>query len=569
MPDDPRDGPLDGAFDEPTVDTHRRVSLRTRLTIAVGLVAACFLGAAAWLFGTRASDEVLNSAKDDQFVVAQLAQPAVAPGSGDAVLVYRDLQANDLIGPFYEIVGAPVPSPGQAVEVFDGTDTILVEGDPAAVGRIVLSAPLVVDAGTALLGGAEPSDIFITTLGATQLDQSVGAGGGRSASVPADSRVPTGGSVVAGTFVAAPGEPQCGGTDCPDGTGVISIAGDATTLRLDNVNASVQDLSRSLWVAAGVLTLLAIGATWLLAGRVLRPVGAITERVEAIGATGTGGRVPIPSTRDEIGHLARTMNGMLDRLDAAAGAQRRFVADASHELRSPLAVIRTETEVALAHPDATDWSAMGRSVLDETIRLEGLVTDLLTLARHDAHEPGSRAPGSHAPGATGEAGEARTVTDVEEVVMSEVSRSRRVPVDASRVLAGRAAAHPSEVARVIRHLVDNAARHADTQVAVEVTEVDGIVRVVVDDDGDGVPEADRARVFERFARLEDSRSRDDGGAGLGLAVVASITAERGGTAEVGESPLGGARFTVTFPSAAVDEPVDPIEAVVPADDDGG
>jgi signal transduction histidine kinase len=499
----------------------RRMSLRTRLTIAVGVVAAGFLGASAWLFGSRTSAELLDSAKTDQFVVAGVAESPTQITSGDAASVYSALQSDGLLGSFYEIVEAPVPAPGVAVEVFDGTQSIVVDGDPDASGRVVFSAPLVVDAGGALLSGVAPGDILVTSFEPAPFMDALPAASG------------AGGVAVAGTGI------DCTKADC-DGAApmVITFAGGATPVQLANVTRSVDDISRSLWIAAGSLTLLAISATWLLAGRVLRPVGAITERVEAIGAAGTGERVPIPTTHDEIGHLARTMNGMLDRLDTAAGAQRRFVADASHELRSPLAVIRTETEVALAHPDQADWEGVARSVLDETNRLEGLVSDLLTLAQHDQrqHEPG----GELEPGVS---------ADVEEVVMREATRSRRVPIDTGKVLAGRAAARPSEIARVVRHLVDNAARHAESQVAITVTERDGSVHIIVDDDGTGVAEADRDHIFERFARLEDSRSRDEGGAGLGLAVVASIVDARGGTAAVAESPLGGARFEVTFPTA--------------------
>lgn len=517
--------------------TRRRVSLRTRLTLAVGVVAACFLGAAAWLFGTRATDEVLDGARNDQFVVAASGSSAAAPRSADAVIVYRELQANGLVASFFEIIGAPQVDTGQAVEVFDGAQTLVVEGQPDAQARLVLAAPLVVDAGSALLSGVEPGEIMVNTFDLSGADVTAGspleAGGG----VAASGTTPV---MAAGPAIG------CVGAACPEPPRIVSIAGAATAVRLDNVSRSAAEISRSLWIAAAVLTALAIASTWLLSGRVLRPVGSITDRVETISATGTGERVPEPPTRDEIGHLARTMNGMLDRLDAAATARRRFVADASHELRSPLAVIRTETEVALAHPERTDWESVGRSVLDETTRLEGLVTDLLTLAEHDHDDERVAARPS-------------TVVDVEEVVMAEAARSRRVPVDTTRVLAGRVSATPHEVARVVRHLLDNAARHASATVVVEVRDDRESVVIVVDDDGSGVPEHERERIFERFARLEDSRSRDGGGAGLGLAVVASIVGSLDGEVTVGRSDRGGARFTVTLPSAAGDPSGDVID----------
>jgi signal transduction histidine kinase len=277
-----------------------------------------------------------------------------------------------------------------------------------------------------------------------------------------------------------------------------------------------------------------MGATWLLTGWALRPVEAITKRVEEINAAGSGDRVPVPPAHDEIGHLARTVNTMLDRLDGAAVAQRRFVADASHELRSPLAAIRTETEVALARPIDADWTEVGQHVLDETDRLEGLVTDLLVLARRDDGQAVEVVSGT---------------TDVEEVVLAEAARRRRVPIDTARVLAGRVRARPGDVQRIVRHLLDNAARHARSTVWASVTGDGTDVLLAVDDDGEGVPGAERERIFERFARLDDARSRDHGGAGLGLAVVAALVRDLGGAVVVTDAPGGGARFEVRLPGA--------------------
>jgi signal transduction histidine kinase len=250
-------------------------------------------------------------------------------------------------------------------------------------------------------------------------------------------------------------------------------------------------------------------------------------------------RVPEPGSDDEIGRLARTMNAMLGRLQGTSLRQRQFVADASHELRSPVAAIRTDVEVALREGDRADWPAVGRAVLVEEERLERLLGDMLVLASDD--ERGAAPP---------------CEVDLVALVRAEAERGRRVPVavevpdevEPPVTVAGSS----DSLARVVANLVDNAARHARSrvQVAVAVDRSDAgrTVRLVVDDDGPGIPEADRERVFERFTRLDDARTRDDGGAGLGLAVVASIVARHGGRVRAEAAPLGGARLVVELPA---------------------
>ncbi len=495
----------------------RLSSVRARLTLGVGVIAALFLGATAWLFGGFAGDQVISSARDDQVVFAETALEAepfavALPTASEAAAAFGELEEAGLVGDFYLLLGMSVPTADQSLAVIDGTGTqVALQGDPDAPDALVFDSLLVSDAASLLLAGVDPTDLVVI------------------GEVLSANEFPDGASIdVAATGGLATGETG----------GVMEVA--IAPFELENVDASVGELSRWLWLAAGGLTILAIAATWLLAGRILRPVELITRRVEAIGAAGSGSgdRVPVPDTRDEIGHLAVTMNGMLERLDHAADTQRRFAADASHELRSPLAVIRTEAEVALAHPDQAEWPTITRNILAETNRLEGLVADLLTLARHDQTGPVARpAP----------------VVDVDEVVMHEIARTRRVPVDASRVLAGRVHAEPADVGRMVRHLLDNAARHAESRVEVSLTtersgDLDEVV-LRVDDDGTGVPVADRHTIFERFARLQDSRSRDEGGAGLGLAVVASVVAGLHGTVAVTDAPLGGARFEIRLPTA--------------------
>ena len=347
---------------------------------------------------------------------------------------------------------------------------------------------------------------------------------------------------------------------------VPTRAGDMTLVALTPVSIideSVTTVRRALLLAVPSLVFLVGVMAWFTTARALRPVGTMTKRVEDISGSNLHERVPVPSTDDEITDLARTMNAMLDRLEDSATRQRRFVSDASHELRSPVAAIRTELEVALLHPDGTDWRDVAHNVLAEDERLARVVADLLTLARSD-EQAASRA----------QAAKVGVVTVVGPVVDAEARRSRRVPVEVREggvapsplpvvdAPAALPAAPPAtagslgvamaghDLERVLRHLLDNAARHARTSVVIGIDAKDEWVRVSVDDDGPGVAPDDRERIFERFGRLDEARSRDAGGAGLGLAVVARLVGAAGGRVWVEDSPLGGARFCVAIPAAA-------------------
>ena len=200
---------------------------------------------------------------------------------------------------------------------------------------------------------------------------------------------------------------------------------------------------------------------------------------------------------------------------------------------------------------------LASGVLAESLRLQRIVDDLLVLARHDETSPGEAGSGAAGPDGTAPSVAAAPRPGVEEidlddVVLAEVERARAVPVDMAAVSAGRVSGPADSAARVVAHLLDNAARHARSRVAVALrTEPSGEVVLTVDDDGDGIAPEDRRRVFERFTRLGEARTRDNGGAGLGLAVVASLVREMGGTVTVGDSPLGGARFELRFPSPRV------------------
>jgi signal transduction histidine kinase len=301
---------------------------------------------------------------------------------------------------------------------------------------------------------------------------------------------------------------------------------------LEEVTRSVNALVRVLWLSIPALVVLVGVLAWWLVGRALRPVYAMRTALGAVTAASMHQRVPEPGTGDEVDELARTMNSLLDRLERSADRQRRFVSDASHELRSPVASIRATVEVAQRKGDAADWQDVARRVLADDERLETMVDELLELARVD--EDADTLPD--------------TLVDLDDVLLDEASRiGERATILTDRVSAGRVRGSRSQLERVVRNLTDNAVRHAASAVALELrTGAD--VELVVEDDGPGIAETDRERVFERFTRLEEGRGRDAGGAGLGLALVRAIVERHGGAVRVehGER-LGGARLVVTLP----------------------
>lgn len=294
-------------------------------------------------------------------------------------------------------------------------------------------------------------------------------------------------------------------------------------------------------LASPLLLALTGGATWWLTGRALRPVEDIRGAVSEIEYRDLARRVDVPSTHDEIEALATTMNRMLLRLEVAQSGQRRFVSDASHELRSPLASLSASLEIARAAPEAQAWPALLDIMDDEVGRMRHLVDDLLLLAKADDRGMAS----------------AREDVDLDDIVAAEARRLRasgRCTVQAS-IEPARVVGDVAKLTQVLRNLCDNAERAASSQVRLALCVEGDEVVIDVDDDGAGVPEAERARVFERFVRLDDARSRDLGGSGLGLAIVAEIVAVHGGSVQVGEAPgLGGARFEVRLPVPREDGP---------------
>jgi len=312
---------------------------------------------------------------------------------------------------------------------------------------------------------------------------------------------------------------------------------------LEEVERAVSVVTGLLLVGLPFLLALVAAVTWWVVGRALRPVEAIRATAAAVSPDDPGRRVPEPATRDEVARLAATMNGMLDRLESAQARQRRFVADASHELRSPVATLRQHAEVARAHPDRTDDGDLAATVLAEALRLQHLIDDLLLLARADADGLVLR----------------RRPVDLDDLVLDEVRRLRSatdLEVDAAGVSAGGVDGDAAALARVVRNVVDNAARHAAHRVRLTLAETaesagdrgGSDVVLAVEDDGPGIPEAERARVFERFVRLDDARARDGGGSGLGLAIVAEVVAAHGGTVAIADAALGGARVEVRLPA---------------------
>ncbi|MGI8994733.1 MAG: sensor histidine kinase [Nocardioidaceae bacterium] len=284
-----------------------------------------------------------------------------------------------------------------------------------------------------------------------------------------------------------------------------------------------------------LLVLVLLVGTWLIVGRALRPVSDIRRKVDDISLHALDHRVPEPSSHDEIRALAVTMNAMLDRLEGASNRQRDFVADASHELQNPIAALRAQLEVSIAHPDATDWPTTARWLLEDTERMERLVRDLLYLARVDSDQ-GIVDGGQE--------------LDLDDIVLEEASRLRTrlsaVTLDTSQVSAAPVAGSPDAFTRLVRNLLENAARYAASRVDVELSATaDRGVRFVVSDDGRGVRPEDRERIFERFIRLEPDRGRRDGGTGLGLSICREIVRRQGGTLAFVDVPRG-ARIVVEW-----------------------
>ncbi|MEU0882239.1 HAMP domain-containing sensor histidine kinase [Lentzea sp. NPDC005914] len=293
-------------------------------------------------------------------------------------------------------------------------------------------------------------------------------------------------------------------------------------MRLNNATLTLLAVLISITALVSVTVLAAVS-------RVLRPVEAMRAEVAEINEHNLTRRVPVPSSDNEIARLGATLNETLDRMHRAVEDTRRFVGDASHELRSPLAALRAELEIALSHPGLTDWPTVVKAALEDTERLQELTTDLLLLARLDA-----------------DALDKQDTVDLTAVVRREVSRRGMVTLEADDhvLVPGRRA----QLSRLLGNLLDNAERHAGTAVVVRLRGGPSATIEVIDD-GPGIPEADRERVFDRFTRLDEARTRAAGGAGLGLAIARRIATRHQGTLKATDAAgFHGIRFVATIPT---------------------
>lgn len=324
-------------------------------------------------------------------------------------------------------------------------------------------------------------------------------------------------------------------TDTPEGLATV-YAGAS----LRDVDAADDTTTAALVIGMPLLLATVALVTWRVTGHALRPVEEIRAEVAEISDRDLHRRVPVPATQDEVARLAETMNATLDRLEASGIRQRQFIADASHELRSPITVLRTQLEVALAVRDPDLWPELIGGALEDIERLQHLAADLLLLARIDAAQPVAAVP-------------LDLTALVREVVDARLGD--RVPVRVELEPDVEVTASALWLGRVVTNLVDNAQRYADRRVDVTLCTTGGprartaVLEVV--DDGPGIPAADRERIFERFTRLDDSRSRDHGGAGLGLAIARDLSTHHGGTltAEDGarDGTRDGARLVLRLP----------------------
>ena len=340
---------------------------------------------------------------------------------------------------------------------------------------------------------------------------------------------------VPGSRTGLSGELQVAAVEAGPATGRLTVVAALPTADLET---SQQVLGRLLLVFFPLFLAALAVVAWRVIGSALRPVEELRHGAEQIGGGSSAERLPVPPTRDEVAALATTLNGMLDRLAGAQAKQQAFVADAAHELRSPLASMRTQLEVAARLGDGGDLPA---GVLPEVERLSALVEDLLVLAR------------------AGDDTSTRPAEDIDALdLLEHVARryaAARVPVCVD-VPAHRPGYVPpavraprGEVVRAVGNLVDNAVRHAATGVSLAARTRGALVELTVTDDGHGIPEQERERVFDRFARLDEARDRDSGGSGLGLAITRELVRRSGGTVRL-EDAAPGVRAVVSLPRAA-------------------
>ncbi len=318
---------------------------------------------------------------------------------------------------------------------------------------------------------------------------------------------------------------------------VATTDGSLVVLAGAETEAIDETLNGLIWLLALAVPIFGIvvgGVTFFVAGRVLEPVERIRSQAEGIDAQTLDERVPVPESGDEIHDLAVTMNSMLDRLEAHERSLRQFSADASHELKSPIANVRALVDTT--ELDDPEWSRLRTRLVGETDRLRDLVDNLLFLATTEA---GRRRKPSHA-------------VELDDLVFNEaelLASTSDVAVDLAGIEPVQVLGDRADLQRLVRNLADNAARHATGRVRFVTSTARREVELRVADDGRGIAEDDRPRIFERFTRLDEARARDDGGSGLGLSIVRQIAEDHGGTVVVTDADLGGAEFVVRLPAA--------------------
>jgi signal transduction histidine kinase len=492
----------------------RRMGIRARLTVLVTAVFAVMttIGAVAvvrivqdrLVDDTRANAERILSEYLARIYGGTPAVPTVQPEQGTSFFFLdengREMSPQDYREAILDVGFVQALPPGNVIAPAPGTfEQPLVVGGSSAAGASVSVEP---STGVFVAGNG---DVITYTLAPRALDESTAVDRG-------DDVV-----AVAQTF------------ELPNGRRVQV----GVSMPLLAVSDGLDAVRTVLWFTVPALTAAIAAITWLATGRALRPVRAITTRTQAISASNLSDRVPVPQAHDEVHELASTMNDMLARLDASHQQQRQFVADASHELRSPVAASRVQLEVGLANPTATDWPATATAVLSEQRHLGRLVDDLLALGRLDEGGVGTTAE-----------------VDLDDVIGRELTRAQPVPIVIDECQPVRLVGNEQLLTRLVRNLIDNAARHTATDVHVALRRNGHHATLDVDDNGPGVPPADRDRIFQRFTRIDEARGRTDGGAGLGLAIAREVARAHGGDVRCDDSPAGGARFTVTLPVPA-------------------
>ncbi len=352
------------------------------------------------------------------------------------------------------------------------------------------------------------------------------------------------GEVRLGSIEGVPGQPE--GAYVVAAADAATAAGDRYTILVAvptraEASALGQSTEFAVIAAVGLVALLAAVTTFAV-GQALRPVERMRDQVEAIAATGAArGTLSVPAGRDELTRLAETMNHLLERMKRADASRRAFVADAGHELRSPLATIRVLLDRLGEDRPVDERRSVSARASAEVDRLAVLVEDLLTLASADEHVMVLN----------------RTEVDLDDVVLAETGalRARGMPIRVA-VEPVRVEGDQARLGRVVRNLLENAERHMETSVRVSLTHDGDEALITVDNDGPPIAPEDRERVFGRFVRLDDSRTRGTGGTGLGLAIVAEVVTAHDGRVETTETPEGWCRFAVRMP-------------VRPAPDSGG